>query len=437
MKNKHLSLNDRVTIQMMLDKKYSIHAIAKRLGKSDSTISREIIRNRYQKAETPHTYHPCSKIRECEMTHICGNPDCKRICTHCLGYCNTYQCPEYVPELCKSITNAPYVCNGCDVEIRRRCYSTRYIYDAYKAHAAYENKLRESRQGVTLSPEEMSTIDNIVSPLLLKGHSIQAIYMAHKNEIPCSARSLYNYVDGCYLTARNIDLPRKVRYKARYKHGKRSLSGQQFCFGRTYNDFKDFMKENGDFSVCEMDTVIGSVGGKVLLTLLFRSCSFMMAFLLRDKSQESVISTLNGICSMVGIETFRRLFGVILTDRGTEFSNPLALECDEYGEIKTHVFYCDAYCSWQKGMIEKNHEFIRCIIRSGRSFDALTQDDITLMMNHINSYPRRMLDDKTPFDLAELSLGKDFLNKFGFERIPQDEILLKPALIKKPKYTDR
>ncbi len=434
MKNKHLTLENRITIQMMLDEKKSIHAIAKALGKPDSTISREIIRNRYQKSERPHTYHPCSKTQNCMLTHICGDMSCRKLCAHCVGYCHTYQCPEYEPELCKFIKNAPFVCNGCDVSVRRQCYSARYIYDARQAHAAYENKLRETRQGTSLSPEDMKQIDSIVSPLLLQGQSIQAIYTAHRKELPCSARSLYNYVDGCYLTARNIDLPRKVRYKARYKHDNRATSGQKFCIGRTYNDFKEFIKNNPDMSVCEMDTVIGSQGGKVILTLLFRSCSFMMAFLLRNKTQESVITVLNSICRAIGIETFRRLFGVILTDRGTEFSNPLALECDEYGEIKTHVFYCDPYCSWQKGMIEKNHEFIRCIIPSGRSFDALTQADVTLMMNHINSYPRKGLNDNAPIVLAEFFLGRAFLERFGFEQIPQREIVLKPALIKKQKY---
>lgn len=431
MKNKHLTLNDRITIQEMLERKESLRMIAACLNKSVSSISREIRRNRYKQCKK-NLFIECVKIRTCRLTHVCGDDSCRRYCAHCLEVCKTDKCPEYEPSVCYTHTHAPFVCNGCDMERRHNCYQERYYYDAKLAQSTYEKKLADSRTGVSLSVADIELIDSIVSPLLLNGHSIQSIYSTHKDEIPCSMRTLYNYVDSSYLTARNIDLPRKVRFKKRYRHDKNARSMQSFCEGRTYRDFKDFIQKNPDISICEMDTVLGGLNSKkVLLTLYIRSCAFMMAFVLSDKTQHNVIKALNTVSNRVGVSEFRRIFGTILTDRGTEFGNPYALECDENGEIKTRIFYCDSYCSWQKGSIEKNHEFIRYIIPQGRSFDGYKQEAIDLMINHINSYPRPSLNNNTPYKVAELLIGKEFLEKMGYYEIPVDDVILKPSLLKK------
>jgi IS30 family transposase len=311
--------------------------------------------------------------------------------------------------------------------------SCKYKYQARRAQIVYHDTLKESRQGISLTDEEMEALDNLVSPLLLQGQSIHAIFINHKNEIPCSETTLYDYVDHCYLTARNIDMPRKVRFKQRYSHGPREKSFQEFAAKRTYMDFKKFLDDNPDANVWEMDTVIGEPGGKNLLTLLFRKSTFMMAILLDSHTQDAVIEALNDICRTIGIKLFQKLFTVIITDRGIEFGNPYAIECDENGEIKTKLFYCDSYCSWQKGMIEKNHEFIRMVLPKGKSFDNLSQMDIHLMMNHINNYPRESLNGATPYELSKLLLGKDFLQPLGYHKIPADSVILKPMLLQKTK----
>lgn len=191
------------------------------------------------------------------------------------------------------------------------------------------------------------------------------------------------------------------------------------------------MKQNPSTPVVEMDTVVGPVHSKkVLLTLLFRNCSLMLAILLDNKSQECVIEALNWLCDELGIETFKRLFPVLLTDRGTEFMYPEAIECDRYGELKTKVFYCDPQCAWQKGMLEKNHEFIRYIVPKGHSFDLYSQREITLMMNHINSISRESLNGCTPYKLSLYLLNNKLHEVMKLEEILPDEIRLKPSLLK-------
>ena len=181
-----------------------------------------------------------------------------------------------------------------------------------------------------------------------------------------------------------------------------------------------------------MDTVEGKRGdSKALLTLLFRNCSLMLILLLPEKTQECVIAALDRLTALLGIEVFQELFPVILTDNGSEFQYPARMECDEYGEIRTKIFFCNPHSAWQKGMIEKNHEFIRLVIPKGQTLDIYTQVDMTLLMNHINSEARDSLNGCTPFKLSQLLLNVKLHQVLHLEEIAPDEVTLCPELLKK------
>ncbi|MBK5246626.1 MAG: hypothetical protein JJE49_05060 [Peptostreptococcaceae bacterium] len=87
--------------------------------------------------------------------------------------------------------------------------------------------------------------------------------------------------------------------------------------------------------------------------------------------------------------------------------------------------------SFQKTDIEKNHEYIRYVLPKGSTFDNLSQTDITLLTNHINSTPRVSLNGCTPFELTRVLLGKDVIGAFGLEAVSSDDVTLKPSLLKK------
>lgn len=128
---------------------------------------------------------------------------------------------------------------------------------------------------------------------------------------------------------------------------------------------------------------------------------------------------------------FLKTFPVILTDNGSEFLNPVLLETGIDSVVRTSIFYCDSNASYQKGTLEKNHEYIRYIIPKGTSFDGYTQRDITLMINHINSTARDSLNGRTPFEPASLLLHPNVIETLGLKKIEHDDVLLKPSLLKK------
>ena len=87
--------------------------------------------------------------------------------------------------------------------------------------------------------------------------------------------------------------------------------------------------------------------------------------------------------------------------------------------------------SYQKPRVEKNHEYIRYVIPKGKSFNNRTQEDITLMLNHINSTARTSLNENTPFKLTKMLLDSSLLYNLSLKHIHADEVHLKPALFNK------
>ncbi len=422
--SKHLTLEDRNQIEQGLNNNKTFKDIAIELNKDPSSISKEVRKHRIIKEGN--YFHldrnTCSKKFNCHRKNVCGL-NCKKNCRNC-EKCNKY-CKDFSSDVCLKILRAPYVCNGCTN--KNTCKQTKYFYRALSSYKIYKTVLSEARQGINISEDELTTLDRRISPLIKNGQSIS--HICKTQDLSYSKSTLYKYLANNCFSARGIDLPRRVRMKKRkVKH---EIKDTKARVNRTYEDFQKYIEQNPDVSVVEMDTVEGVKGGKVLLTLLFRNSRLMIAILLPDKTQKSVLEAFNNLEDTLGATTFRKLFQVILTDNGTEFGNPYALEHSCDGELRTNIFFCNPRASYQKGMLEKNHEFIRYVLPKGTSFDSLTQDDVTLMINHINSLARESLNWVTPFDLAKLFIGKNTLKKLNFAKVPADEIQLTKTLLKK------
>lgn len=422
---KHLTLEDRNFIEQALNQDMTFKEIGKFLSKDPTTIAKEIKKHRIMKEPSNFTGYSnnCKNRKTCKKRNVCGK-NCNKQCSFCSN-CQS-RCHDFEEEICPCLLQAPYVCNPC--KRKGPCRLVKYYYRALPSYNQYKNTLSTSRQGCNLSDEELIKLDNLVSPLLKNGQTVS--HICKTQDIGCSKSSLYNYIDQNYLSARNIDLPRRVRYSKR-KDKKKSTKNTTIRKGRTYEDFEKYVQENPDIPIVEMDTVEGKKGGKLLLTMLFKNSKLMLAFLLNDKTANSVLKVFNWLESILGNDLFEKTFPIVLTDNGTEFSNPLSLEFNDEGIGRTRIFFCNPGASYQKGSIEKNHEFIRYIIPKGTSMDELTQNDVDLMINHINSLTRPSLNNATPYDLAQILLDKKVLKKLNLKKVPANEIQLNKKLLKK------
>ncbi|WP_207649028.1 IS30 family transposase [Acetitomaculum ruminis] len=433
-----LDLTDRITIETGLCKGESFKKIAKRIGRYPSTVSHEVLENRTYIRNTYFAGKDCRLVRNCRKKGMCGADEyaCHYFCKHCRGVNCTKICDKYQSVACRKPERPPYVCNTC--KERKLCIKDKYIYSAQYADAASSRRRSESRQGIRLTDEQKVFVDKLVTRLVRKGQPLTHIYAEHEAEMPISLRSLYNYIDAGELTIKNIDLRRKTSYRQRRKNAKgvsKGFANLKYREGRTYEDFESFMKYSA-LSVIEMDTVKGvREKGKRLLTMIFRDNSIMLMFLMQDGSSSSVKMVFDFLERGLGTERFVRLFPVFLTDNGSEFKRPEDLKMTEDYLIRTNIFYCDPMASWQKPHIEKNHEFIRYVIPRGKSLNPYTQDDMTLLMNHINSTRRQSLGNKAPYELINED-DEDMwalFNLLKMDLIPPDEVHLMPDLFLKNK----
>lgn len=428
-KHKHFTLSERIDIERLLNDTYSFKSIARELSRDCTSIAKEVKNHIIRKkiGSFGQAYNSCLKALDCSYSHLCDSSDCKnRFCRFC-SRCSS-NCSDYLEKKCKRLLKPPYVCNGC--KNRKGCRLEKLLYSASSAQREYETLRTESRTGINIIAEELHRIDTFVSPLLKQGQSIHHVCSNNKDTIMCSEKTIYNYVEYSLFSARNLDLPRKVRYRPRKKHTNSFKVDKSCRLGRTYLDFNTFLEKNPDIPVVEMDSVEGVKGGKLLLTIHFREPQFMLAFLRDANTSQSVIDIFDKLYKLLTPDVFGKLFPVILTDNGSEFSNPSAIEFDKLGNRRTQIFYCDPSAPHQKGAVENNHELIRRIVPKGISFNDFTQKDITLMMNHINSYGRKKLNDHSPHCVFDLLFGKNTLKKLGAVLIPSNKVILTPKLFR-------
>jgi len=427
-----LDLSDRVAVETGICRGESFRTIAKRLHRHPSTISHEIRENRtFIRGQYP-AGKDCRYARKCTEKQLCGAAShaCRTKCKYCRGMDCTKICKRYVSSACHRFEEPPYVCNTCDR--KRICIKDKYIYSAKYADAASNRRRSESRQGFRITEKQFEEMDALITRLVKKGQPLTHIYAEHQQELPVGLRSLYNYIDSGKMTIKNIDLRRKTSYRQRRKNKKGvSTFGRGFREGRSYEDYEKELKFHGEYEVTEMDTVRGRrERGKRLLTMILRRYSIMLLFLMPDGKSESVLRVFDYLETGLGIESFSRLFPIILTDNGTEFTKAEEMEYSETLERRTRIFYCDPYASWQKPHIEKNHEYIRYVLPRGKSLDPYTQEDMTLLMNHINSTRRLSLGKKAPYELI-MEEDKDMWKLWSLlkmDLIPPDEVHLKPDL---------
>ncbi|MGM9834683.1 MAG: IS30 family transposase [Bacilli bacterium] len=395
----HLSYEDRKNIEDGLNENKSINQISKEINRSHSSILREIDRNK--------KYSEPSAWNNYKINH----PD--------------------LDLSCERLKHSPYVCNGC--KSRSGCRKVRWTYYAREADNSYKEVKSEARKGINLTPEEVYKINSILTPLIKKGQTINHLYINHPDILDFSKPSFYNYVNNGVFEFSPLDFPRIVKYKKRKNSkNRRTRKEREILINRKYDDFQKFISNHPDFNIVEMDTVEGlKEETDCFLTLLWRKSKFMLIFKLESQTSEEVTRIFNILQTLIPYDDYKRLFEVILTDNGHEFFDVLNIECmHSTGEQVTKLFFCDPHMSCQKGMIEKNHEFIRYILPKGSSFKNITQEDCDLFMNNINSLCRDSLNGKAPYEAMLFLCDEYVLKSLNCYYIKPDEVILNDSLLK-------
>ena len=248
-KHKHLTLSDRNDIQLGLERGETFKAIGQLILKDPTTVSKEIKRNRQVRDST----------------------------------CDNLPCPL--------LDKAPFVCNGCPKR-RQNCGYQKIFYLAKQAQKQYEQTLVEAREGTPLNSKTFWDMDKVISDGVKKGQHIYHILKTHNLDV--SSSTVYRHIRKGYLSIAPIDLARAVKFKERRKSKLPSIP-KEAKKGRSYEDFLNYLALKQLNSWLEMDTVMGRMGGKVLLTFNLSFCNFIFARLLDNKTALEVIKHLYDI----------------------------------------------------------------------------------------------------------------------------------------------
>ena len=443
MKKPRLTEEERLRIENGLRTRKSIYAIAKELDRPARTVMREITAHAQasDKGAVFRVSNRCVHRMDCQRRRICAHClyDGNRRCSLCRE-CNSH-CDMFVEDFCARLSAPPYVCNGCPKE--RKCVLRKRFYIHGAAQKEYGTLLSEARRGANITEAEVLKFDATLYRLTEQGQSIHAVMANHADLFSIHEKTVYRYVNGGLLHTKRHNLPRACSLKPRKAKSVEHKVDSACRIGRTYEDYLAFIAAHPGLPVTEMDTVEGVKGGKVLLTLMFMPYGFMAAFLLDEKTSANVTAVFALLRSRLAeafgedgiLDVFSGLFPVILTDNGTEFSNPSAIEADVAGNRLTRVFFCHANAAWQKAHVERNHVIARLVLPKGSayfeptSFDSLTQDDVDTVMSNVNGYVRASLKDKTPYAIFTAAFGEKVAQILGVRKVDPDDIVLKPALL--------
>ena len=350
----HLTLEERISIMNCLSHNMKLKDIGEELRKDPTSISREVKRNRF------------------------------------------ISCKHNTSNECPKLTRFPYVCNCCSKR-GKVCGYTQYKYDPRRAELKYISTRNTSRNHVVFSNEELSILADHITSKTKNGLSVYQAILTFR-AFPISESTVYSLIKKGALNGVNKSLVLTSKHRKK-KNTPYNYNSHIDRSNHTYLDFLQYTF-NKQISICEMDFLGKSPGDPIdILTLSFRDLNYTMIFSLKNKNSKKVVDVFNYLQELLGIEDFKVLFEVILTDREPSFSDYIGICADpETGEVRSNIFYCDPYKSTQKALVENRNKQLRKYIKRKSDTSSLVNKDLKLIEDSINSLISRSLDRNSAKD---------------------------------------
>jgi IS30 family transposase len=264
---------------------------------------------------------------------------------------------------------------------------------------------------------------------LVLGQSVHHVFATE--DMPCSERTFYRYVENEDVPILSIELAKKVKYKKRH-HAKRLSHKSGYYAGHEYEDYLALCEQDRSVTT-EVDTFWGKASDhKCILTLHRIDLHFQIHLLLKERTKECVIMALDWL-EMCCEGRFSEFFGLLLLDRGSEFDDIAGIERSCLGEgTRTAAYYTDSSRPDQKGHAEKNHVEIRKILPKGTTFEGLDAYVLAEISSHVNSSVRKGCGDTSPMQLAQLIMPKSLLDNLGLRLILPKDVIGAPGILYRP-----
>ena len=447
---KHMTEEDRQTIESCLRRGWKIAQISEKIGRPESTVAREVKKRRIDSDKGARASNAlCAHFEGCTRRDVCAVPcGMRKLCRNCHRCFEA--CADFLPRTCERLVTSPFVCNGCERE--RTCPLGKKYYIAKAAQGSYVGILHGSREGVRATDGQLAAINGVFSGCTRRGQSIRNVMANNPRLFPFCERTMYNYVGLKAFDAVRGDLPFACSRRPR-KSRPQTKTDAKCRVGRAQPDLLSYRLANPDTvgHEAELDGLEGQkADGRYMFTYIFNDTGLALGVIRDGKTSADCRAVFDALWEAAGPALFRKIFRVIVTDNGPEFSDPEYIERDplfvpqgadegldwaqaaDPAKYRARVFYADAYSPRQKPHVERVHEEVRRVLVKGCSFASLSQDDVSLVFSHVNSYTRGVLDNETPYDrfvAAHGAEGSRFLDRLGIVRVEPNEVNLTPSLL--------
>lgn len=319
---------------------------------------------------------------------------------------------QYKNNFCRKLDKFPFVCSNCPHKYTD-CVMVQMKYDAQVAQQKYDHRLHTSRQGIDMTKEDVDTLVTILKYGNTINRSVYASIISSGLDI--SPSTVYRYIEEEKIPFKKYDLP----YASTYKKRKRKIKEYEYPNNkidrnnRTFSDYLAYIKNHINEMTVQMD-FLGSIkqDSKSILTLNIANLHFPFLFIIENKNAQKVVDVFDQIESLIGIKKFNEIIPSILTDRDPCFSDINGIETSKFtGEIRTNLFFCDAFKSNQKASVENLNKRIRKFFPKGKSIDHLTQKEIKQYNILLIEEPVRSLDGMPPKEIFIKIFGADTYKK--------------------------
>lgn len=368
---KHLSFDQRKVISSGISHNYKVKDIAESLGFDPTSISKEVKRNRD------------AIIIGVKISN------------------------------CKRVNRWPFVCSGCKNRYRN-CSFTNYKYDAKSAQRKADINLINSRKGIDIDKEKFIQLDEIIKNGVDNKKSIYQIKIENNDVIDKSVTTLYRYINKGYLTTTRMDLPYAVTYKKRKHNKKYEYSNNNIDrSGHTYLDYLSYTHKNPGIYTWQLD-FLGAIktDNNTILSFVLPNLQFTIIKLIKNPNSEKVVNFFDDIENKIGIEAFKELIPIILTDRNPCFADIQGICFSKItGEERCKLFFCDPYVSNQKPNVENINKQLRLFFPKGKTIDKYSAKDINNVNETLLNKPLRSLDANTPKEAFIKVFDEELFNK--------------------------
>lgn len=285
--------------------------------------------------------------------------------------------------------------SSISVEVRRNS-----VEGQYRSIAAQELSSKRNTQSRRTNPLKSPEVFAYVCDKLRCGWSPEQIAGRLKRDnwnhpVICH-ETIYRYIYSEEGKRRELsDYLVRHHYRRRQWHGRYIY--RRGIFDRTSIRLRPkAVDSKKTFGHWEADVVEGKTHSGGIQTLLERKTRYYQAKLLPEIDSEYGLRAQN--LMLIGLP--RKARKTITFDNGRENYNHYKLK--SWLGIKT--YFCDPYCSWQKGANENTNGVLRRYIPKGADLKELTQLELDAITEEINDRPRKCLGYEKPIEAFQSEL---------------------------------